>query len=156
MRAFETRTELNLIQGLKVQSVRLTKDLKQEIETFLHSKSEKHNGVLSLLREKIETNEKDIFSIRNKLIEQKICLGEESPSGFQKKRPGKGNRSPSPDMHTSVITKKNLINIQNDLKNFKNEMRLSLSANESGVRERLNSLSRSIRHVQTRPPPRNE
>ena len=60
--------------------------------------------------------------------------------------------SVSPEMRGSALTKKNILNLKNDLKNFKNEMRRSLSANESGVRERLNSLGRSIRHMQRNDP----
>lgn len=61
-------------------------------------------------------------------------------------------RGDSPNLHYSTVTKKNLVNLKNDLQNFKNEMRRSLSANESGVRERLNSIGRSIKHLQKQPP----
>jgi hypothetical protein len=92
----------------------------------------------------VETNEKEIFELRNKLIEE---------DHIQKKTHKVPKRECSPDMHYSVVTKKNIINLKNDLKNFKNEMRRSLSVNESGVRERLNSMSRSIKHIQTKNSP---
>ena len=92
----------------------------------------------------MENNEKEIFELRNKLIE-------ENQTGKPVNNIPK--RETSPDMHYSVVTKKNIINLKNDLQNFKNEMRRSLSVNESGVRERLNSMSRSIKHIQTKNSP---
>jgi rhamnose utilization protein RhaD (predicted bifunctional aldolase and dehydrogenase) len=120
--------------------------LKQEIEIFLDGKKENNNEIMTLLRKKVETNEKEIFDLRNQLIEQD--MRPEMSQNFIEKR-----RTVSPDMHTSVVTKKNIINLKNDLQNFKNEMRRSLSVNESGVRERFNSLSRSIKHIQTKNSP---
>lgn len=115
-------------------------DLKVQIEGFLASKREKNSEVLQLLRAKVEGNEREIFHIRNRLIE----------TGATKNTPLRS--SVSPEMRGSALTKKNILNLKNDLKNFKNEMRRSLSANESGVRERLNSLGRSIRHMQRNDP----
>ena len=101
-----------------------------------------------MLRKKVEANEREIFEMRNKLIERQAEEEERGRGREKGKGKEKGNRcSVSPDLKTSVVTKKNLVNLKNDLQNFKNEMRRSLSANESGVRERLNSISRSILHM---------
>lgn len=153
---FETRTELNLIQGLKVQSVKSNKELKKEIESFLESRTAKGNEILQLLRKKVESNEKEVFEIKNRLIESS---NSETRTKFQinQSKINKNQsriRVESPGLHYSTVTKKNLINLQNDLQNFKNEMRHSLSANESGVRERLKSIGRSIKHLQVKPSPR--
>lgn len=99
---------------------------------------------MALLRKKVETNEKDLFELRSKLIERNMRGGAELEAVEKPAQPR------PPDMDYSVATKKNLVRLKKDLQHFKNEMRRSLSANESGVQQRLESLNRSIRHVQSR------
>ena len=96
-----------------------------------------------MLRKKVESNEEELYALRSKFIEH----GTQIPKSSE--QIPKINEQ-SPELDYSVVTKKNIINIKNDLQNFKNEMRRSLSANESGIRERLSSMNRSIRHVQSR------
>ena len=111
------------------------------------TKKDQNFEIISLLKSKIDQNESEIFELRNKMIEKEkppiIYVNREKQNDFRGL-----DIEVNKELTNSTVTEKNVLNLKNDLKNFKNEMRKSLAEGESGLQARLQSINRSIQHLQ--------